>query len=67
MLDIKLIRENPEFVKGNLQKRGHPENLRMLNDLIEHDHRWRESLTRLNKLRHERKQITVGIAALKKK
>jgi len=67
MLDIKLIRENPEFVKNNLQKRGNPENLRMLDELIEHDHRWRENLTRLNELRHERKQITVGIAALKKK
>jgi seryl-tRNA synthetase len=67
MLDIKLIRENPEFVKSNLQKRGNPENLRMLDELIEHDHRWRENLTRLNELRHERKQITVGIAALKNK
>jgi seryl-tRNA synthetase len=67
MLDIRLIRENPEFVKTNLQKRGDPENLHMLEELIRHDHTWRESLTRLNELRHERKQITADIAASKKK
>jgi len=67
MLDIKLIRENPEFVRTNLQKRGDPENLRMLDELIEHDRRWRENLTRLNELRHERRQITADVAALKKK
>jgi seryl-tRNA synthetase len=67
MLDIKLIRENPEFVRTNLQKRGDPENLGMLDQLVERDQRWRENLTRLNELRHERRQITADIAALKKK
>ncbi len=67
MLDIKLIRENPEFVRTNLQKRGDPENLRMLDELVEHDQRWRENLTRLNELRHERRRITADVAALKKK
>ncbi|MGB9778216.1 MAG: serine--tRNA ligase [Candidatus Bathyarchaeales archaeon] len=67
MLDIKLIRENPEFVKNNLMKRGDPENIRMLDALIEYDGKWRQSLTKLNELRHERKLITTKIAALKKK
>jgi seryl-tRNA synthetase len=67
MLDIKLIRENPEFVKNNLMKRGDPENIRMLDVLIEYDGKWRQSLTRLNELRHERKLITTKIAALKKR
>ncbi|PMB75065.1 MAG: serine--tRNA ligase [Candidatus Bathyarchaeota archaeon] len=67
MLDIKLIRENPEFVRNNLMKRGDPENIKMLDALIEFDAKWRQSLTRLNELRHERRLITTEIAALKKK
>jgi len=67
MLDIRLIRENPDLVKKNLQKRGDPTNLQMLNDLVDYDRQWRENLTKLNALRHDRKQITAEIAALKKK
>jgi seryl-tRNA synthetase len=66
MLDIKLIRENPEFVKNNLMKRGNPENSKMLKELIDLDKEWRQNLTKLNELRHERKLITAEIAALKK-
>jgi seryl-tRNA synthetase len=67
MLDMKLIRESPEMVRQNLQKRGDPENLRMLKELIQHDSLWRKNLTRLNELRHERRQMTANIAGLKKK
>ena len=66
MLDIKLIRENPELVKNNLAKRGNPENIKMLDDLVVIDRKWRQNLTKLNDLRHERKLITTEIAALKK-
>jgi len=66
MLDIKLIRENPDLVKSNLAKRGNPEALIMLEDLIAVDREWRLNLTKLNELRHNRKQVTVEIAKLKK-
>lgn len=66
MLDIKLIRENPDYVKCNLEKRGNPENLSMLEDLIATDKQWRQNLTSLNDLRHDRKQVTIEIAKLKK-
>ena len=66
MLDIKLIRESLEMVKANLEKRGNPENLRMLQELVEADKQWREDLTKLNDLRHERKVCTQEIATLKK-
>jgi seryl-tRNA synthetase len=66
MLDIKLIRENPELVKENIARRGNPENTKMLNELIAMDKKWRQDLTRLNDLRHERKVITNEIATLKK-
>jgi seryl-tRNA synthetase len=38
----------------------------MLEELILTDKKWREDLTKLNDLRHERKLITMGIATLKK-
>ena len=66
MLDIKLIREKPEFVKGNLAKRNNPQCLQLLDDLIALDKEWRQNNTKLNDLRHDRKQVTIEIAKLKK-
>ena len=66
MLDIKLIRENPEMVKNNLLRRGNLENIKMLDKLIILDKKWRTQLTELNKLRHKRKTATKEIASLKK-
>jgi seryl-tRNA synthetase len=66
MLDIKLIRESPDLVRANLERRGNPENLLMLDELIVLDKQWRLNLTNLNDLRHIRKTVTVEIAKLKK-
>jgi len=66
MLDIKLIRENPALVRKNLQRRGDAEKLKMLDELIGYDKDWRKLLTHANKLRHERRKITIKIAELKK-
>jgi seryl-tRNA synthetase len=66
MLDIKLIREHPEIVRKNLEKRGDPEKIEMLNNLIKYDIEWRNLLTEANELRHKRKLITAEIANLKK-
>jgi seryl-tRNA synthetase len=67
MLDIRLIREDPESVRNNLRKRGDPDKLKMLDELIDNDKEWRQGLTRLNALRHERRTATLEVAALKKK
>ena len=67
MLDIKLIRENPDVARENLKKRGDAANLKMLDDLIVCDKTWRQGLTKLNDLRHERRQIISEIATAKKK
>jgi seryl-tRNA synthetase len=66
MLDIKLIRESLEYVRSNLMKRGNPENLIMLEELVETDSKWRENLTKLNELRHQKKLVTGEVATLKK-
>ncbi|UCC58356.1 MAG: serine--tRNA ligase [Candidatus Bathyarchaeum sp.] len=67
MLDIKLIREHPEIVRKDLEKRGDLEKIGMLNNLIEYDKQWRKLLTEANELRHKRKVITAEVANLKKK
>jgi len=67
MLDIKLIREHPEIVRKDLEKRCEPEKIEMLNNLIQYDKQWRKLLKEANELRHERKLVTAEIANLKKK
>jgi len=66
MLDIKLIREHPEVVRSNLERRGDAAKLRMLDDLIRFDKEWRQLLTKVNELRHRRRMVTEEIAKLKK-
>jgi len=66
MLDIKLVRENPELVRRNLEKRGDHEKLKLLDDLIALDREWRQFLTKVNELRHQRRIVTEEIAKLKK-
>lgn len=66
MLDIRLIRENPEKVRENLKKRGDSALLKQLEDLIRHDEQWRLLLTQVNELRHKRRVVTEEIAKLKK-
>lgn len=67
MLDIKLIRDHPEIVRKNLQKRGEQDKIEMLNCLINYDVEWRKMLVEANELRHKRKIITSEISKLKKK
>lgn len=67
MLDIKLIRENPGIVKKDLKKRREQEKISWVDDLLTNDKKWRESIQKINKLRHKRNIITREIAQLKKK
>ena len=65
MLDIALIRDHPEIVEESQRRRGEgPETLVRIVDL---DARWREALTRINELRHQRNETTREISDLKKK
>ncbi len=66
MLDIKLIREDPELVRRNLERRHDPGKLGLLDALIEDDARWREKVTEVNRLRRRRNEISSEIAKVKK-
>jgi len=67
MLDIKLIRENPEVVRKNLKRRNDPEKIKFLDELLEIDEKWRKLVAEENDLRQKRNLISKEIADLKKK
>jgi len=66
MLDIKLIREKPTLVIQNLKRRKDPEKLRLLEELIVADTKWRKLQTEINALREERNEVSRKIALMKK-
>ena len=61
MLDIKLIREQPDKVRENLARRHEPEKLQLLDHVIEADKKWRELTNQVNQLRQRRNQISSQI------
>jgi len=66
MLDIKLIREQPDLVRKNLEKRKKPDFLAMLDTLIDRDEQWRKLKMEIDTLRQKRNQMTDTIKTLKK-
>jgi len=66
MLDIKLIRENPEVVKDNLRKRGYLEKLKLVDELLTLDKKRKKLITEINNLRHLRNRVSQEINHLKK-
>lgn len=66
MLDIKFIREHPEVVRKDLEKRNEKEKLEWLEDLLKCDAEYRKSLQDNQKLRQRRNEVTEEINKLKK-
>lgn len=66
MLDIKLIRENPDVVRNDLKKRQNTEKLKWVDELIDADKKRRDIIQQVNELRKKRNEITQEIAKLKK-
>ena len=66
MIDVKLIRTNPELVRRNLERRNDPEKLNLLDEFIEADRKWRSLQTEVNEWRRKRNQTSLKIARMKK-
>ncbi|MGB9577277.1 MAG: serine--tRNA ligase, partial [Candidatus Norongarragalinales archaeon] len=66
MLEIKLIRKNPEAVRANLARRNNPVFLEWFDDLLVVDAEQRRLLQELEQLRATRNQLTEKIKELKK-
>jgi len=66
MLDIRIVRENPEIVKNDLAKRGDQEKLRWVDEILDYDRKRREWIIQVDKLRHQRNIVTDEIAAIQR-
>ena len=66
MIDIKLIRENPELVKENIKKKFQDEKLPLVDEVIQLDKDVRETKGKGDALRAERNRISKEIGFLMK-
>jgi seryl-tRNA synthetase len=64
MIDIKLIRENPELVKTNTKERGYE--VSIVEKIIELDKKWREYKTEDDQLRGQKNKVSENINQAKK-
>lgn len=61
MLDIKLIRTNPDLVKENIKKKFQDEKLELVDKVIELDRQFRETKTKCDTLRSTRNTVSKQI------
>jgi len=66
MINIKLIRENSEFVKENIKKKFQNEKLALVDNVLKLDKNWRKLKYEEDGLRRERNKISKQISELKK-
>ena len=64
MIDIKLLRENPEMVKENIKKKFQNHKLVLVDEVIELDKESRELTLMCDDLRMKRNSISKQIGAL---
>lgn len=67
MLDIRLLRESPDVVRADLQRRGALDTLPWVDEVIAADQAWRRMKAEVDRLRQRRNQLTADIADLRKK
>ena len=64
MLDINLIRNDPEKVRENIRKKFQEEKLPMVDEVIQMDREYRDAQQTADSLRNKRKTISKEIGAL---
>ena len=64
MIDIKLLRENPELVKENIKKKFQDDKLVLVDEVLELDEKLRSFKTEGDNLRSERNKTSKEIGAL---
>ncbi len=64
MIDIKLVRENPELVKENIKKKFQEDKLPLVDEIIEMDIEYRQVKTKADELRSIRNTKSKEIGAL---
>ena len=64
MIDIKLLRTDPELVKENIRKKFQDEKLVLVDEVVALDAQWREAHTRCDALRNQRNVISKQIGGM---
>ena len=64
MLDINLIRTDPELVKNNIRKKFQDSKLPLVDEVLALDKEYREALQKADYLRNQRNVISKKIGAL---
>ena len=64
MLDIKLVRSNPELVKENIKKKFQDEKLVLVDEVLAMDKEFRDTKSKCDDLRAQRNAISKEIGAL---
>ncbi len=67
MIDIKLLRENPELVKENMKKKFQHDKLKLVDEVLGLDEKWRKLKYEEDGLRNERNKVSQDINEAKKK
>ncbi|MGN1134233.1 MAG: serine--tRNA ligase [Oscillospiraceae bacterium] len=64
MLDIKLIRTNPELVKQNIKNKFQDEKIKLVDEVLELDTEYRAAKTKADELRSQRNKMSKQIGGL---
>jgi len=64
MIDIKLIRENPDMVRENIHRKFQEQKLPLVDEVIVHDRRLREAKQEADELRARRNKLSKEIGSL---
>src|SRR3989338_4199188 len=67
MIDLNILREKPSLVRENLKKRFQPEKIKITDQILETDGKWRKLKSGVDELRAQRNKISIEISELKKK
>ena len=66
MIDIKILRENPEIVKDNIRRKYQENKLPLVDEILKLDIKWRKEKKSVDDLRAERNKISEKINQLMK-
>ncbi len=66
MIDIKILRENPEIVRDNIRKKYQESKLSLVDEILKLDIKWRKEKKSVDDLRSERNKISEKINRLMK-
>ncbi len=66
MIDINLLRENPELIKENIKKKFQDKKLPLVKEILNMDEKWRKCKTEGDQLRAQRNKLSLEVGQLKK-